>query len=382
MNDSNGQAGREVAREGDIHRPAEMEAYAQFSTALRDAAGVVEHTRGLFVQTLRAVTHPRDAVSGFTNLVNYLSNSTSAVREIAAAANGSSPREVIELATEVLPAALSDGQRDAAGSTDSPEKPVETAPAAAPTVHADPAQSPEGALGGLLGTMGRVASRPVEMFAETLRQVQQVQHGVAPSTAIDNVVSSFLGTAGVRDESAELKKRGEALVRISCKPEYQRRDVHPSFSNILDELLPDEARILRFLAVAGTQPAIDVRTKTLFQVGSVKLVGGVNMITEMAGCKWVDRGYHYLANLNRLGLIDFSKEPVDDYRRYALLEVQPAATAAIAREPKSISVYRSISLTSFGRQFVNACIDTEGYDGGGWATDGRQDKIVGKGPPS
>jgi hypothetical protein len=234
----------------------------------------------------------------------------------------------------------------------------------------------------ILGTMGRVATRPVGMLTETLRQVQQVQYGVAPSQAIDNVVSSLLGTSTtVRDESAELKKRGTALVRVSCKSEYLRRDVHPAFSNILDELLPDEARILRFLAVAGTQPAIDVRTKTLFQVGSVKLVGGVNMIAEMAGCKWPDRGYHYLANLNRQGLIDFSKEPMDDYRRYALLEVQPAATAAIARAPKSISVYRSISLTSFGRQFVSACIDTEGYDGGGWATDGRQDKIVGKGPP-
>jgi hypothetical protein len=102
----------------------------------------------------------------------------------------------------------------------------------------------------------------------------------------------------------------------------------------------------------------------------------------MSGCKWPDRAYQYLANLNRQGLIDFSKEPVDDYRRYALLEVQPRVTTAIVGAPKSISVYRSISLTSFGRQFVSACIDTEGYDGGGWATDGREDKIVGKGPPA
>lgn len=382
MNDSNGQSGRELQRQGDPHRPAEVEAYTQFSSALRDAAGVVEHTRGLFVQTLKAVTHPRDAVSGFTNLLNYLSNSPSAVREIAAAANGGPAGRVIDMETEVLPPVSTDAQHASSDRKDLSAKPVASAQPEVQADHGDHSSGTDGPIGGLLGTVGRVASRPVGMFAETLRQVQQVQHGVAPSTAIDNVVSSFLGTTGVRNESAELKKRGDALIRISCKAEYQRRDVHPSFSNILDELLPDEARVLRFLAVAGTQPAIDVRTKTLFQVGSVKLVGGVNMVPEMAGCKWPDRGYHYLANLNRLGLIDFSKEPLDDYRRYALLEVQPVATAAIAKHPKSISTYRSISLTSFGRQFVSACIDTEGYDGGGWATDGRQDKMIGKGPPS
>ena len=365
MNDSNGQSDREFQGNGEQPRTGEAAAYAQFAGVLRDAAGVVEHTRGLFTQTLRAVTHPRDAVTGFTNLLNYLANPASAVREITAGDGGSS-REVAKTETYAPADAGADGSGNAETATE-PE-----------VQRADPS------LGGMiLGTMGRVATRPVGMLTETLKQVQQVQYGVAPSQAIDNVVNTFLGTSTtVRDESAELKKRGTALVRVSCKSEYQLRDVHPSFSNILDELLPDEARVLRFLAVAGTQPAIDVRTKTLFQIGSVKLAGGVNMITEMSGCKWPDRGYHYLANLNRLGLIDFSKEPVDDYRRYALLEVQPAATAAIARAPKSISVYRSISLTSFGRQFVSACIDTDGYDGGGWATDGRQDKIIGKGPPA
>jgi Abortive infection alpha len=374
MNDSNGQSDREFRGNGEQPRRPDEVAYAQFAGVLRDAAGVVEHTRGLFTQTLRAVTHPRDAVAGFTNLLNSLANPTPTVREITTG-NGSSSVEVTGIETYAVADVTVAGAPGAAGAENWPTPP-------APTGLEVQQPKTDGSLGGLiLGTMGRVATRPVGMLTETLRQVQQVQYGVAPSQALDNVVSSFLGTTS-RDETAELKKRGAALVRVSCQPEYLRRDVHPSFSNILDELLPDEARILRFLAVAGTQPAIDVRTKKLFQVGSVKLVGGVNMIPEMSGCKWPDRGYHYLANLSRHSLIDFSKEPVDDYRRYALLEVQPAATAAIARAPKSISVYRSISLTSFGRQFVSACIDIDGYDGGGWATDGRADKIIGKGPPA
>jgi len=369
MNDSNGQVGRGF----EPGRPAEVDALA---TVLRDAAGVVELTRGLFSQTLRAVTHPREAVNGITNLVNYLANSANEVRQFAIGEGDSAG----ETQTHPRSGATTDPHPGAAQAEVLP-------PGACGALSGDAAGSGsshpggDGSLGGmLLGTVSRVAARPVGMFVDTLRQVQQVQYGAAPSQAIDNAVSMFLGTAS-RDEIASLKMRGEALLRVSCQPEYQFRDVHPSFSNILDELLPDEARILRFLAVAGTQPAIDVRTRKLFGIGSVKLVGGVNMISEMAGCKWPDCAYQYLANLNRLGLIDFSKEPVEDYRRYALLEVQPRATAAMAREPKSISVYRSISLTSFGRQFVSACIDTEGYEGGGWATEGRADKIVGKGAP-
>ncbi|PIB79113.1 DUF4393 domain-containing protein [Mycobacterium celatum] len=225
-------------------------------------------------------------------------------------------------------------------------------------------------LGRVIGAATEPVQPVVEQVGEGLRQV-----ATAPLTGVRDVIDKVVGP---RDEIDALRKRGNALIRISYKPELQRRDVHPSFSRILDELLPDEARILRFLAVAGTQPLLDVRTKTLFQVGSVLLAGDVSMVASMAGCHWPDRDHHYFANLERLGLIDLSREPVDDYRRYALLEVQPAALHAIESGQKTITIYRSIALTAFGRQFIDACIDTEGYNAGGWDTDGRQDKIRGQ----
>ena len=120
--------------------------------------------------------------------------------------------------------------------------------------------------------------------------------------------------------------------------------------------------MLRFLAVAGIQPSIDIRTKTMFQVGSERLVSGVNLIADMAGCRWPEADQRYLANLNRLGLVRFSSEPVADYRRYALLEVQPRALEVTENVPKTISVYRSIYLSEFGQQFCEVCIDTDGYN--------------------
>jgi hypothetical protein len=100
----------------------------------------------------------------------------------------------------------------------------------------------------------------------------------------------------------------------------------------------------------------------------------------MAGCTRPERDRHYLANLNRLGLVRFSAEPVTDRRRYAFVEAQPKATEPMGRVRKARTVYRSIYLSLFGQQFCEICFDLEGYDAGGWASDDRGDKILGKGP--
>ncbi len=240
----------------------------------------------------------------------------------------------------------------------------------------------------LTGALGAVTNLGPQTVASplggSLRQATDLVtaplRGVAEIAGVAGVVAPLLNADGSAESATALRKRGTRLIRISYKPEYQRRDLHPSFSRIIDDLLPDEARILRFMGVAGTQPLIDVRTKTLFQIGSVLLVGDISMVAQMAGCHWPDRDRHYFANLHRLGLINLSDEPVDDYRSYALLEVQPVAVAAIESVPKAVTVFRSIRLSPFGEQFIDVCLDTDGYHAGGWDTDGRQDKILGKGP--
>jgi hypothetical protein len=185
-----------------------------------------------------------------------------------------------------------------------------------------------------------------------------------------------------RDLTAnDLRAIGNGMLRTSAYAANQPKDGHPAFAAMLAALTPDEVRVLRFLAVAGPQPSLDVRTKTPFGIGSERLAGGMNLIAEMAGCSYPDHDHHYLANLNRLGLVRFSQEPVADFRRYSLIEAQPKVSEAMARVKKATTVYRSIYLSLFGQQFCEACFDLEGYDAGGWATDDRGDRIIGKGPP-
>ncbi len=88
------------------------------------------------------------------------------------------------------------------------------------------------------------------------------------------------------------------------------------------------------------------------------------MIGAEAGLRFVDRVAAYLNNLERLGLVWFSREPLPDPTAYQVLEAQPAVIAALGRG-RTKTVRRSIQLTPFGRQFAEACIplDTPGAEG-------------------
>ena len=157
--------------------------------------------------------------------------------------------------------------------------------------------------------------------------------------------------------SEELRRLGAELLRRSADVSDDE-DAHPAYERILSELAPDEGRILRLLVEQGAQPAIDVRTAGIppLGIGSELVAGGLNMIGAEAGCRHVDRVHRYLNNLNRLGLVWFSREPVSEQIRYQVLEAQPDALKAIKEARRAKMVYRSIHLTHFGEDFCEVCL--------------------------
>jgi hypothetical protein len=161
--------------------------------------------------------------------------------------------------------------------------------------------------------------------------------------------------------SGDLLARGELLLRKSADVTVDEEG-HPAYARILSELTPDEARILRYLYRGGPQPAIDVRTNRPLGIGSELVAGGLNMIAEYAGCRHVDRISRYLTNLNRLGLVEFSKEQVENPNRYQLIEAQPKVAEVRRRAGRAPRIVRrSIFLNDFGRDFVETCLPTNGY---------------------
>lgn len=159
--------------------------------------------------------------------------------------------------------------------------------------------------------------------------------------------------------SSRLRERGAELLRRSADVQFDDIDVHPAYARILDALAPDEARILRLLAVNGPQPSVDVRTSRPFGIGSELLAPGLSMIGAEAGCRHVDRVPAYLNNLYRLGLIWFSREPLKDRQRYQVLEAQPEVAEAMDEVNRARTVRRSIHLTPFGEDFCEVCLPLE-----------------------
>ena len=157
---------------------------------------------------------------------------------------------------------------------------------------------------------------------------------------------------------ASLRERGAELLRRSADVRFEE-EAHPAYDRILENLAPDEARILRLLSIEGPQPAVDVRTSRPFGVGSELVAAGLTMIGEAAGCRHLESVRAYLNNLYRLGLVWFSREQVGDHLRYQVLEAQPEVQEAMSEAGRGRTVRRSIDLTPFGKDFCQTCIPVD-----------------------
>jgi hypothetical protein len=160
---------------------------------------------------------------------------------------------------------------------------------------------------------------------------------------------------GEVSESVALRVRGALLLAAAAELD-DHHAAHPAYARILTELAPDEARILRLLATEGGQPSVDVRASHLIGVGSELIAFGLNMVGPEAGVAHRERVSAYLNNLERLGLIWFSREPIDDAVAYQVVEAQPEVLDALKSASRAKTIQRSIVLTPFGKDFCETCL--------------------------
>ncbi|MEQ6902767.1 Abi-alpha family protein [Nocardioides sp. YIM 152588] len=158
---------------------------------------------------------------------------------------------------------------------------------------------------------------------------------------------------------SSLRERGADLLARS-RDVWSTEDRHPAYDRILDDLAPDEARILVLLLEQGPQPSVDVRTGgPIGMVNSQLIAPGLNMLGQRAGVRYLDHVPSYLNNLARLGLVWLSKEPVRRHAEYQVLEAQPDVTAALRAVKFAKVVRRSIHLTPFGEEFCRLALVDE-----------------------
>ena len=164
------------------------------------------------------------------------------------------------------------------------------------------------------------------------------------------------GTVVEKPAATSLRDRGAELLHRS-RDVWNTDQGHPAFDRILDELAPDEGRILLLLLKGGPQPSVDVRTGgPIGMVSSDLIAPGLTMIGARAGCRYLDQVPSYLNNLFRLGLVWFSKESLPDPLDYQVLEAQPDVLEALHSVKFAKIVRRSIHLTPFGEAFCRTAL--------------------------
>ena len=200
---------------------------------------------------------------------------------------------------------------------------------------------------------------PGDLFRSTGAEIRERTRralGVEPKPEERTVMTPEAAEAEREEARKSLRERGEELLRRSADVNFDE-DSHPAYTRILEDLAPDEARILRLLAEEGPQPAVDVRSGLVPLKSTAELIAaGLRMIGPEAGCRHLDDVPAYLNNLFRLGLVWFSSEPLHDPLRYQVLEAQPEVAEALGGAGHTRTVRRSIHLTPFGTDFCELCL--------------------------
>lgn len=136
---------------------------------------------------------------------------------------------------------------------------------------------------------------------------------------------------------------------------------HPGFVDMIKNMPPDEARIMRLFATASSQALINI--KAIDNSGGFQITQRhLSLIGIDAGCDYPPLTANYLDNLARLGLIEFpSTRRIKSDEPYQRIEAHPEVKKII-EDLRSLNTHTievekiKLELTDLGKQFVRACV--------------------------
>jgi hypothetical protein len=171
-----------------------------------------------------------------------------------------------------------------------------------------------------------------------------------------------------RERAASLRERGAALLERAATVEETDDAIHPGFDRIVDQLAPDEARILKLLVNEGPQPIVYINKAAPLGIGAREVARRLSLIGREAGCQRPGMVAAYLDNLVRLGLVAIRRDPIGDEQAYQVVEAQPEVVEAMKSVSGPLfrgqSSRRSVHITDFGRAFCRVAFPPEHLSGG------------------
>lgn len=162
-------------------------------------------------------------------------------------------------------------------------------------------------------------------------------------------------------DSEELRKLYANLL-ISSMNSDTKHKVHPAFIDIIKQLTPDEAKLLKALPrdAVSYQPLMDVQLNLGPGKGHVAILRNYSNIGRGI-CECPEEVNSYLENLDRLEIISIQNDiHVMDGGKYDPIRKDPYFAKflnAKVEEGKSVGEKRkSFHVTNFGLSFLNACV--------------------------
>lgn len=159
-----------------------------------------------------------------------------------------------------------------------------------------------------------------------------------------------------------------ANLLASAMRKDKKDKVHPAYVEIIKQLCPDEAKLLKFLDVHNTIPVVDIKFSTK-NGGTALLKNDFTPIAELAECQFPHRANCYFENLFRLGLITrSSNEWFIEESRYDVIFDHPKFKKVYNNlnnpkaDPKVECVKGVYEITEFCMFFLDACLNNPNDD--------------------
>lgn len=205
----------------------------------------------------------------------------------------------------------------------------------------------------------------VEKIREFIRdRVAKKLEGVPPENIqppkphIGVPVIDALRYTGSEPDLAELYAN---LLATSMDRETAHR-AHPGFVDMIKNMSPDEARIMRFLVRYIYYPVIDVKSTNTTDHSFEVRMRHASMLGIDAGCQHPELTTNYIDNLDRLGLIEVDAissiyppdcyGPIEQHR-----DVKRMVDEINKLENRRSEIERMrLGVTALGRQFIQSCV--------------------------
>lgn len=139
-------------------------------------------------------------------------------------------------------------------------------------------------------------------------------------------------------------------------------NAHPGFVDVIKNMSPDEAKIMKFLSTNDLYPLIDIALQhnpgTVFRITHRH----VSLLGIDAQCEVPSLTSSYLDNLSRLGVIEFpATGHISDNNVYKRIEEFPQIKEIIDNFNKTDSkkakiIKQRLAVTDLGKQFIRACV--------------------------